>query len=300
MRVLITGATGLIGQQIVKSCHEQGILVNYLTTNKSKIKTDGNYQGFYWNLESQEIDKACFRNVDAIIHLAGATVSKKWTPEYKKEIISSRVEGVKLLVNALKGESHNIKQVVSASGISVYPSSLTNYYEENFKGFDKTFLGEVVKQWEAAVELFTDVNISTSKVRIGLVMSNKGGALPQMVKPIRFGLGAAFGSGKQWQSWIHIEDLANMFLFILKNGLIGNYNGVAPNPVTNKELTRTIAKVLRKPLVLPNIPKFVMKLVLGEMHTVLFDSQRVSSKKIESKGFHFKYHHLKPALEDLI
>ncbi|TWO32650.1 TIGR01777 family protein [Seonamhaeicola sediminis] len=300
MRVLITGATGLIGQQIVKSCHEQGILVNYLTTNKSKIKTDGNYQGFYWNLESQEIDKACFRNVDAIIHLAGATVSKKWTPQYKKEIISSRVEGIRLLVNALKGESHNIKQVVSASGISMYPSSLTNYYEENFKGFDTSFLGEVVKQWEAAVELFTDVNISTSKVRIGLVMSNKGGALPQMVKPIKFGVGAAFGSGKQWQSWIHIEDLANMFLFILKNGLMGSYNGVAPNPVTNKELTRTIAKVLGKPLILPNIPKFVMKLILGEMHTVLFDSQRVSSKKIESKGFHFVYHHLEPALQNLI
>ncbi|WP_248723626.1 TIGR01777 family oxidoreductase [Seonamhaeicola sp. ML3] len=300
MRVLITGATGLIGQQIVKSCHEQGIMVNYLTTNKSKIKTDEHYHGFYWNLVTQEIDKACFKNVDAIIHLAGATVSKRWTPEYKKEILSSRVKSAELLINALKGESHSIKQIVSASGISIYPSSLVNYYEETFKEVDESFLGEVVEVWEKAVNGFSDINVPVSRIRIGLVMSDKGGALPQMIKPIKFGVGAAFGSGKQWQSWIHIKDLANMFLYIINNNLTGTYNGVAPNPVTNKELTRTIAKVIRRPLFLPNIPKFVMKLILGEMHTVLFDSQRVSSKKIESKGFHFEHHHLKPTLEDLL
>ena len=121
-----------------------------------------------------------------------------------------------------------------------------------------------------------------------------------MVKPIKFGAGAAFGSGKQWQSWIHIHDLANLFLYVIENHLKGVYNGVAPNPVSNKELTRTIASVLKKPLFLPNIPKFVMKLILGEMHIILFESQRVSSKKIESKGFYFEYHHLKPALEDLL
>ena len=300
MRVLITGATGLIGQQIVKVCQEQGISINYLTTNKSKIKNDTNYQGFYWNIVNQEIDKACFKNVDAIIHLAGASVSKRWTPEYKNEILSSRINGTQLLINDLKGESHNIKQVVSASGIGIYPNSLINYYEESFKEVDNSFLGDVVKAWEGAVNGFSEVGIAVSKIRIGLVLSNEGGALPQMSKPIRFGVGAAFGNGKQWQSWIHIQDLANMFIYIIKSKLIGTYNGVAPNPVSNKELTRTAAKVLCRPLILPNIPKFLMKKVLGEMHLLLFSSQRVSSKKIEDKGFYFGYHHLKPALENLL
>ncbi|WP_372938637.1 TIGR01777 family oxidoreductase [Seonamhaeicola sp.] len=300
MRILITGATGLVGQQIVKSCHRDNIAVNYLTTSKLKIKNEDNYKGFYWNIKTQEIDSNCFKNVDAIIHLAGATVSKRWTPEYKEKIISSRVKSAQLLINALKGESHSIKQIVSASGISIYPDSLVNYYGESFKDLNKSFLGDVVKAWENSVEAFKTVNVAVSKIRIGLVLAKDGGALPQMVKPIKYGVGAAFGSGKQWQSWIHIQDLADMFLYILKNGLIGVYNGVAPNPVTNKELTKTIAKVVKRPLILPNIPRFLMKIMMGEMHVLLFDSQRVSSKKIEDKGFYFKYHHLKPTLEDIL
>lgn len=300
MRVLITGATGLIGQEIVKLCHKKDIAVNYLTTSKSKIKQKENYQGFYWNPKTQDIDTNCFDGVDAIIHLAGATVSKRWTPAYKKEILSSRIEGTQLLINALKGETHTIKQVVSASAIGIYPDSLMHYYDETFNDFDASFLSNVVQQWEYAVDGFSQVGITVSKVRIGLVLSNKGGALQEMVKPIKFGLGAAFGSGKQWQSWIHINDLARIFLYVLENKLSGVYNGVAPNPVTNLELTKTIAKVLGKPLFLPNIPKFFMKLVLGDMHALLFDSQRVSSKKIEDKGFQFKAHHLQPALEGLL
>ncbi len=300
MRVLITGATGLIGQQIVRCCHEKGIVVNYLTTNKEKIESNDTYNGFYWNLSKNEIDTNCFKNVDVIIHLAGATVSKRWTPEYKKDIISSRTKGAQLIINALKGESHTIKQVISASGVGIYPDSLTNYYDETFKETDNSFLGDVVKVWEQSIDDFSRFNIQISKIRIGLVLSEKGGALPQMTKPIKFGVGAAFGNGKQWQSWIHIEDLANMFMYILENNFNGIYNGVSPNPVTNRELTKTIAKVLKRPLLLPNIPKFFMKLVLGDMHEILFASQRVSSKKIENKGFYFKYHHLKPALIDLL
>ncbi|MCF7567796.1 TIGR01777 family oxidoreductase [Sabulilitoribacter arenilitoris] len=300
MRVLITGATGLIGQEIVKLCHKKDIAVNYLTTSKSKIRQEVNYQGFYWNPKKQDIDTNCFNNVNAIIHLVGATVSKRWTAAYKKVILSSRIEGTQLLINALKGETHTIKQVISASAIGIYPNSLINYYDETFKDFNSTFLSDVVKVWEQEVDGFGKVNITVSKVRIGLVLSNKGGALQEMVKPIKFGLGAAFGSGKQWQSWIHINDLARLFLYVLKHQLVGVYNGVAPNPVTNLELTKTIAKVLSKPLFLPNIPRFFMKLVLGDMHTLLFESQRVSSKKIEDKDFHFNQHHLQPALEDLL
>lgn len=300
MRVLITGATGLIGQEIVKLCHEKDIAVNYLSTSKSKIKHEENYQGFYWNPRTQDIDTKCFNNVDAIIHLAGATVSKRWTASYKKEIISSRIEGTQLLINALKGETHTITQVISASAIGIYPDSLISYYDETFKDFDNTFLSDVVKAWEQEVDAFNKVNITVSKVRIGLVLSSTGGALQEMIKPIKMGLGAAFGSGKQWQSWIHINDLARLFLYVLKHKLSRVYNGVAPNPVTNLELTKTMAKVLSKPLFLPNIPKFFMKLILGDMHALLFDSQRVSSKKIEDKGFHFKQHHLESALEDLL
>ncbi|MFD1163462.1 TIGR01777 family oxidoreductase [Hwangdonia seohaensis] len=300
MRILITGATGLIGQEIVKLCHDKNIAVNYLTTSKSKIENNENYRGFYWNPKTQDIDTNCFDAVDAIIHLAGATVSKRWTPAYKKEILSSRIDGTQLLINALKGETHSIKQVVSASAVGIYPDSLINYYDESFKDFDDSFLSDVVQQWEFAVDGFSKVNINVSKVRIGLVLSNRGGALQEMVKPIKFGLGAAFGSGKQWQSWIHINDLARIFLYVIEHQLSGVYNGVAPNPVPNLELTKTMANVLAKPLFLPNIPKFFMKLVLGDMHTLLFHSQRVSSKKIEDKGFQFEAYHLQPALEDLL
>ena len=301
MRVLITGATGLIGGEIVKLCKKREININYLTTSKSKIQKEENYRGFYWNPKSGDIDKDCFTNVDAIINLAGATISKRWTPEYKKEILNSRKETTQLLINALKGETHTITHVISASAIGVYPDSLTNYYDEDFKNKDESsFLTHVVKVWEHEVDAFSKLNIQVSKIRIGLVLGKKGGALQEIMKPIKFGLGAAFGNGEQWQSWIHINDLANLFLYVLQHNLSGIYNGVAPNPVSNQELTKTMANVLNKPLFLPNIPKFFMKFVLGEMHVLLFESQRVSSKKIEDKGFAFKYNYLKPALENLL
>ena len=300
MRVLITGATGLIGQEMVKLCHEKDIKVNYLTTSKSKIVQEENYKGFYWNPKAKEIDADCLKGVDTIVHLAGATVSKRWTPSYKKEILSSRTETTALLVNTLKELTHTVKQVVSASAIGIYPDSLINYYDESHNEISSSFLGQVVSVWEQASDEFLKLNITVSKIRIGLVLSNKGGALMEIVKPIKFGLGAAFGNGKQWQSWIHIQDLANLFLYVLQNNLKGVYDGVAPNPTSNSELTKTAASVLHKPLFMPNIPKFFMKLVLGEMHILLFESQRVSSKKIADEGFLFKFNYLKPALNNLL
>ena len=300
MRVLITGATGLIGQEIVKLCHEKDIKVNYLTTSKSKIVQEENYKGFYWNPKAKEIDADCFKEVDAIVHLAGATVSKRWTPSYKKEILSSRTETTALLVNTLRESTHTVKQVVSASAIGIYPDSLINYYDESHNEISSSFLGQVVSVWEQASDEFLKLNITVSKIRIGLVLSNKGGALMEIVKPIKFGLGAAFGNGKQWQSWIHIHDLANLFLYVLQNNLSGVFDGVAPNPTSNSELTKTAASVLHKPLFMPNIPKFFMKLILGEMHILLFESQRVSSKKIADEGFLFKFNYLEPALNNLL
>ncbi|WP_136479855.1 TIGR01777 family oxidoreductase [Cognatitamlana onchidii] len=299
MRVLITGATGLVGKEIVRLCHKKDIAVSYLTTSKSKIERHDKYTGFYWNPNIAELDSNCFQNVDAIIHLAGASVSKRWTPNYKAKIINSRVQSTRLLVNALKGESHSIKQIVSASAIGFYPDSYTNYYEESWKEPSTTFLGEVVKTWENEVDEFSKLGIMVSKIRIGLVLSNKGGALHEISRPVKFGLGAAFGSGKQWQSWIHIKDLADMFLYLIREKITGVFNGVAPNPVSNQELVKTVSQVLNKPFFMPNIPKFFMKSILGAMHIILFESQRVSSKKIENKGFNFEYHHLALALQNL-
>ena len=297
MRVLITGATGLIGTEIVKLCHDKNIAVNYLTTSSSKLTKDENYKGFLWNPSKNEIDTDCIKDVDAIINLVGATISKRWTDTYKKEIILSRTQSTQLLFNTLQNNPHHIKQIISASAIGVYLDSLTNYYTEDETSISSSFLGQVVEKWEHAVDAFKEIGVEVTKVRIGLVLFKKGGALPQMAKPFKFGLGAALGSGKQWQSWIHITDLARLFLHVLEEELTGVYNAVAPNPETNQTLSKQIAKTLNMPFFLPNVPRFVLKLVLGEMHILLFESQRVSSKKVEDTGFDFKYYNLKNALE---
>ncbi|MGB7394946.1 MAG: TIGR01777 family oxidoreductase, partial [Pricia sp.] len=272
MRILITGATGLIGSEIVRQCQDRKIPVNYLTTNKDKIATKADYHGYYWNPASGEIDGKCFNGVTAIINLPGASISKRWTDSYKKTIISSRVNTLKTLYKALKKyktlnreDYDKITSFVSASAIGVYPDSLSNYYTEDETQIDNSFLGEVVEVWETQADRFKTFDFNVAKVRIGLVMSPKGGALPEMAKPIKNYVGAAFGSGEQWQSWVHIEDLARIFLFAVENSLQGIYNGVGPNPVTNNKLVKEIAKVVEKPLFLPNIPKFVMKTILGEM-----------------------------------
>ena len=300
MTVLITGATGLIGQEIVKECHTEGISVNYLTTSKSKLSTENNYKGFYWNPNTNEIDHNCFKGVTTIINMVGASISKRWTNSYKKEILDSRTKTAQLLQNTIKKYNYKVEHVVSASAIGIYPNSLTNYYDEETKEVSKSFLGEVVEQWETAVDGFKTLGCKVAKIRIGLVLAKDGGALPEIIKPIKFGAGAAFGSGKQWQSWIHVQDLASLFVYAVQNNFEGIYNGVAPNAVSNQELTKVAASVLSRPLILPNIPKSIMKFVLSEMHILLFESQRVSSQKIENKGFSFKYANLRLALEDLL
>ncbi|MBT8393892.1 MAG: TIGR01777 family protein [Flavobacteriaceae bacterium] len=300
MKVLITGATGLIGSKITKLCLEKGWSVNYLTTNRSKIVNERNYNGFYWNPKSNEIDVKCFQGVDAIFHLVGASVAQRWTDSYKKEILFSRIQTTKLLHQSIKNGKYAVKKIVSASAVGIYPSSLTNYYDEKNKDINPGFLGEVVHKWESEVDSFKSLNIDVVKLRIGIVLSNNGGALPKMSQPVKYGVGSAFGSGEQWQSWIHINDLVAMFLYVLENNISGIYNAVAPNPVTNEELIKAIAKQVKRPLILPNIPKAIMQLALGEMHIILFDSQRVCSKKIEKLGFEFSYNNLRPALEDLL
>ncbi len=300
MRVLITGATGLVGSNLAKKCIEKGFDVNYLTTSKDKIENKPNYKGFYWDPTKKEIDDRCLNDVDAIIHLAGASIAKRWTSSYKEEIIDSRVETAKLLFNSLKSSSKTISQFISASAIGIYPSSLQKLYTEDESNTDESFLAEVVEKWEAAADIFKELNIKVAKVRTGLVLAKDGGALQKMKEPADFNLGAAFGSGKQWQSWIHIEDLADLYMHILENDLEGVYNAVAPNPVTNTELMDGIAKQLDKNVWLPNVPAIALKVALGDMSTVVLSSQLVSSDKIENTGFSFRYKNLTKALEDLL
>lgn len=300
MKVLVTGATGLVGGEIVNLCKQNNISVNYLTTSKNKIVSQTGYNGYYWNPNKNEIDVDCLEGVSAIINLAGASISKRWTKNYKKKILNSRVNSLRTLLGAIpKDGSHGIKTIVSASAIGIYPNSLSQYYKEDEVRVDDSFLGEVVAVWEQVVDEFEKVNIKTAKIRIGLVMSNKGGALPEMAKPLKYYLGAAMGSGNQWQSWIHLQDLGRIFLQVMTKELTGIYNGVAPNPVTNVKLTKELAGVLDRPLYLPNIPQSLMRLVLGEMSYLLFVSQRVSCKKIEDTGFDFIYSNICRALENI-
>ena len=300
MKVLITGATGLIGTELVSLLLQNGISVNYLTTSKKKIVNELNYNGFYWSPEQGLIDENCLMGVDSIINLAGANIAKRWTNSYKQEIIESRLLSSALLFKALKNNPNQVKQIVSASGTSIYPNSNTIIYDENSTQVNDSFLGNVVVKWEESTDKFSSLGLKVCKLRTGIVLSTKGGALVEMLKTIKLGLGSAFGTGKQIQSWIHIHDIAALYLFAIKNDLEGVYNAVSPSPVTNEELTFTIAKVLKKPLFMPNIPKFVMKLMLGEMHELLFENRNLSAKKIEEKGFEFKYKTIDKALINIL
>ena len=300
MRILITGATGLIGNEIVSLLLQNGVSVHYLTTSKKKIENQPNYKGFFWNPEQGIIDENCLMGVDAIIHLAGASISKRWTKAYKQEIIESRIFSSNVLFKALKENPNQVQQIVSASGTAIYPNSSTVIYSENSTDIDDNFLGSVVVKWEESIDKFQLLNIKVCKLRTGIVFSNKGGALVEMLKPIKLGFGSSFGDGKQMQSWIHLHDLAAMYFFAVTNSWEGVFNAVAPYPITNEALTKTIARILYKPLFMPNIPEFVMSLLLGEMHELLFTNKNLSAQKVIATGFAFQYPTAEKALENIL
>lgn len=297
MRILITGATGLIGNEILKLCEEKKYIVHYLTTRKDKIEETPSKKGFYWNAKSQEIDKKCIDGVDAIINLAGASISERWTEKQKKIVLNSRIDTVKLLYNLLSENKHKVTHFSSASALGIYPSSLdAKYRETDDKIINDSFLGEVVKKWEDEIDTIANLGITVSKLRTGIVLSAKGGALEQMEKPIKFYVGAPLGNSKQIQSWIHLRDMAKMYIHILEQNSSGVYNACASNPVSNKALTKAIAKQLNKPIWLPNVPAFMLKLILGEMAAIVLDSQYLINDKIKKEGFQFKYDFIDDAL----
>ena len=301
MKLLITGATGLLGSEIVRQAHIQDIPVNYLTTRKAKIQDDPKYNGFYWNPRENYMDYEALNGVTHIINLAGATIFQRWTEESKNVILQSRVLSASTLQHALEQNTNQVSHVVNASAIGIYPTDFTDkQYNEDADVHAHNFLADVVEQWELAADKIGKAGVGVCKVRIGIILSNDGGALPKMTQPVRYGIGAGFASGNQWQSWIHIEDLARLFLECCREEYNGIYNGVAPEPIRNREMIETIGRVLNRPVWLPNIPEFVLKLMMGEMRQVLTSSNNVSSDKVEKTGFFFKFQEFEAAARNLL
>lgn len=300
MKILISGATGLVGKILIQQALLDGHEVNFLTRSKSKLEVQQGLQGFYWNPNENKIDTNCFEGVDGIIHLAGATVSKPWTKKYKAEILNSRIDTTQLLVKSLKEINHKIKTVVSASAIGIYPSSLEKIHDEEDLVASNSFMEQVVIDWEQAVDQFSELNMKVSKLRIGLVLAEGGGVLATLKIPTQFGLGAAFGNGKQWQSWIHVEDLSKLFLVAATQQWEGVFNAVAPCVVSQTEFIRQLAKGLKRPFFLPPLPKFLIRVLVGEMSALVLNSQYVSAQKVMDTTFEFQFPTLEKALSDLL
>jgi uncharacterized protein len=300
MKILLSGATGLIGKSLTDNLLKNNHSVNYLTTSFHKIENKPNFKGFYWNPKKNEIDNNAIENVDVIIHLAGANIAHRWTNSYKKEIMDSRVLSTNILYKTLKNQANQVRQFISASGTAIYPDSETYIYDENFVAKDEGFLNQVVQEWERSAHKINELNIKVCKLRTGIVYAKNGGALQEIIKPIKLGIGSSFGTGKQVQSWIHIEDLVNIYRFAAENQLSGVFNAVAPNPISDSVLTKTVAKILDKPLFMPNIPRFVMRLILGEMHELLFTDKNISAKKLQNAGFQFQFPEIEQALQNIL
>lgn len=297
-KILITGGSGLVGTQLTELLLSKGHSVAHI----GRSSRTGKLPSFVWDVENRKFDLQALQGVDTIIHLAGAGVAdKRWTEKRKKEILNSRIESTALLFKVLKESNHSVKTVVAASAIGYYGFGMGEEIveEESKPGTD--FLSQVTKQWEQESDKISALGIRVVKIRIGIVLSEKGGALPEMAKPIRLGVGAVLGTGKQYMSWIHLDDLCEMFARAVDDSkMVGAYNGVAPNWVTNAELTKAIAKKLKMPLLLPPIPAFMMKLIVGEMAVIILNGSKVSSNKIQQLGFKFKYLSLDDALTDLL
>jgi uncharacterized protein (TIGR01777 family) len=234
--------------------------------------------------------------------LAGAAVAdKRWTDARKKEIIESRTESTKLLINELQRRKHHVKTIVAASAIGYYGFKNSDHVYQETDPAGDDFLATVVKLWEVEEDKISDLGIRLVKIRIGIVLTTKGGALKEMMKPVKLYAGAPLGTGRQFLSWIHIDDICGMFLKAVEDqSMYGPYNGVAPRPVDNREITSLIARSMKKPLILPSVPGFVLKLLLGEMADLVLQGSKVSSARIQSTGFKFLYPDCKEAVNDLV
>lgn len=305
MNILLTGATGLIGKELGKMLVESGHRVRVVSRNKKTAKEQLSYPAeiIQWDYEKEDFPEQGMQNIDAVINLAGESIgNNRWSKKIKQRIYHSRIDFTKKLALAAKIESQRpqskLKTFISASAVGIYPDSLDHEYIEDSQKGD-SFLSRVCKEWEKATSDLAHHNVRVSTVRIGVVLSSKGGALEKLIPLFSTGLGGAIGSGKQWMSWIHLEDLARLFIHILNNPSIsGPVNGVAPTPVTNKEFSFELAKSLGRNLFFP-VPSIMLKIILGEMSAIVLESQKVSSKKAQDLGFKFKFGAIKEAFEEI-
>lgn len=284
----------MVGSRLSLMLQERGYEVSILSrTSQLKHRT------YKWDIAKGMIDEAVFTDHDYIIHLAGAGVADhRWTASYKKQIYDSRIHSTRLLVDRLNTLSNvRIKKFIAASAIGIYGNRVTTPATEDAPAAD-TFLANVCADWEAEAKR---CRLPTAIIRVGVVLAKEGGFIPQISKPMKFYAGTVLGSGKQMLSWIHIDDLCNMFIEAVKNSeIVGVYNGVAPEAVSHADITYKMANRLRVPILLPNVPSWVLKLMLGEMHTMILANQQVSARKWIDRGFGFQYPDIDSALDNLI
>lgn len=296
-KVLITGGSGLIGTRLTTLLIEK----KYEVVHLGRAPRQARVPTFSWLPDEGRMDRTALEGVSAVIHLAGASIAgRRWTSGYKKEILASRVDSTRMLFGAIQAGGNRVRSFISASGIGYYRQqrTATPSKEDNNPGDD--FLSTVVQKWEAEAAKISDLGPRVGMIRTGMVLSAEGGALPRMVDPVRWGVGAPLGSGEQIVSWVHIDDLCKAYIFLLENQLSGPFNVTAPQPVSNEVLTRAIARRLGKPLWLPNIPEFILRIALGGMADAVLAGNAVSSEKIVNEGFSFEFRDVDTALEDLV
>ncbi len=297
--ILITGGTGLVGRFLCKKLKDKGYSVAILGRASQKGSEITTYT---WDISQNEIEKEAIEKAGYIIHLAGANISEsKWTAERKKIIIDSRIKSAQLIFEKLKENTNQVKAFISASAIGYYGTISTDKIFSETDAPANDFLGETCQQWEQSADRFEELGIRVVKIRTGVVLAKHGGALAKMITPINLGIGSAIGNGRQYLPWIHIEDLCDIYIKAIEDTQMkGAYNAVAPDHKTNRDFTETLAHVLRKPFWFPNIPTIIMKIIFGKMSVLLLKGSRVSSEKITTAGYKFKFPNFKEALVNLL